>query len=133
MLDPIATLRSPAPQVVGPDRSLADVVRHMRERNVGYVLVVDDSQKLLGICTERDLLLKVAGKTTDLVSIPISQLMTPGPTALKAAEPIKHAVFLMAHNNFRHIPLVDDEARPHGITTVRHVLEHIESVSAESG
>lgn len=133
MQDPIAVLRSPAPETVAPESSLADTVRHMRETNIGYVLVVDRSGRLAGIFTERDLLLKVAGKSADLSPIPISQVMTPNPTALKATEPIKHALFLMAHNGFRHIPLVDDAGRPYGITTVRHVLEYIESVAAEDG
>ena len=56
MVDPLATLHSPKPEVVSPDTSLADVVRHMRETNVGYVLVVDEAGKLVGIITEIDLL-----------------------------------------------------------------------------
>jgi len=71
----------------------------------------------------------VAGQLADLGSVPVSQFMTPNPTALKATEPIKHALFLMAHNGFRHIPLVDDEGRPHGIPSVRHVIDYIEQIS----
>jgi CBS domain-containing protein len=132
MIDPITMLHSPPPATVSPETSLAEVVRHMRESSIGYVLVVDEAGKLIGICTERDLLCKVAGQLTDLGSVPVSQLMTPNPTALKATEPIKHALFLMAHNGFRHIPLVDDEGRPHGITTVRHVIDYIEQISREA-
>jgi CBS domain-containing protein len=133
MLDPIAALHSPAPETVTQQSSVADVVRHMQQANIGYVLVVDNDGKLAGIFTERDLLLKVAGKFTDLASLPISRLMTPNPAALKATEPIKHALFLMAHNSFRHIPLVDDGTRPYGITTVRHLLDYIENVAAAAG
>jgi CBS domain-containing protein len=133
MVDPITMLHSPVPETVAPQTSLAEVVRRMRETNVGYVLVVDEGGKLLGIFTERDLLCKVAGQITDLGSIPVSQLMTPNPTALSATEPIKHALFLMAHYGFRHIPLVDDAGRPHGIATVRHVIDYIEQISLEAG
>jgi CBS domain-containing protein len=131
MVDPLATLQSPAPERVSPDTSLADVIRHMRETNIGYVLVTGGDGRLAGIFTERDLLCKVAGQITDLGSIPVSDLMTANPTALKAEEPIKHALFLMAHNGFRHVPLVDEEGRPHGITTVRHVVEFIEKLDVE--
>jgi CBS domain-containing protein len=133
MVDPIAMLHSPAPETVSPQTSLTDVVRRMRESNVGYVLVVDEAGKLSGIFTERDLLCKVAGQITDLGSIPVSQFMTRNPTALTATEPIKHALFLMAHYGFRHVPLVDDEGRPHGITSVRHVIDYIEQISLEAG
>src|SRR5262249_16814484 len=53
MVDPIVTLHSPKPEVVTPETSLAAVVRHMRETNIGYVLVVDENGKLAGILTER--------------------------------------------------------------------------------
>jgi CBS domain-containing protein len=108
---------------------VGDVVRHMRETNVGYVLVLDRDLRLAGILTERDLLCKVAGQMTDLDSVAVSEIMTPNPTVLRPEEPIKHALFLMAHNRFRHIPLVDDDGRASGITTVRHVVEFIERVS----
>jgi CBS domain-containing protein len=132
MADPIATLRSPVPESVSPDTPLSEVVRHMRETNIGYVLVVDTGGRLAGIFTERDLLCKVAGQITDLGSVPVSKLMTPNPTALRPEEPIKHALFLMAHNGFRHIPLVDEEGRPQAITTVRHIVQFIEQVGAEA-
>jgi CBS domain-containing protein len=133
MVDPITMLHSPAPESVSPQASLAEVVRRMRETNVGYVLVVDAAGKLIGIFTERDLLCKVAGQVTDLGATPVSQWMTPNPTALRATEPIKHALFLMAHYGFRHVPLVDDDERPHGIATVRHVIDYIEQISLEAG
>jgi CBS domain-containing protein len=131
MFDEISSLHSPAPETVTPDTPLSEVVRHMRETNIGYVLVLDSDRRLVGVFTERDLLCKVAGQITDLSTVPVSRLMTPNPTALSAREPIKHAVFLMAHNGFRHIPLVDEEGRPHGLATVRHVIDYIERLSAE--
>ena len=132
MVDPMVTLQSPKPEMVSPETSLAEVVRHMRETNIGYVLVVDEDGKLAGIFTERDLLCKVAGQITDLGSIPVRQLMTSNPTALAPTEPVKHALFLMAHNGFRHVPLVDDSGRPQAITTVRHMVEYIEQISPET-
>ena len=133
MVDPIVTLHSPKPEMVSPDTSLAEAVRQMREKNIGYVLVVDKGGKLAGILTERDLLCKVAGQITDLESVPVRQWMTANPTALTPNEPIKHALFLMAHNGFRHVPLVDESGRPRAITTVRHLVEFIERLSPDAG
>jgi CBS domain-containing protein len=132
MVDTLATLHSPKPEMVPPETSLAAVVSHMRETNIGYVLVVDDAGKLTGILTERDLLFKVAGQVTDLASAPVKEWMTPNPTALAPTEPIKHALFLMAHNGFRHVPLVDEAGRPQAIVTVRHFVEYIERLSPET-
>ncbi len=130
LVQPIASLRSPMPATVSRETPVAEAVRQMREANVGYVLVLDDEGRLAGILTERDLLVKAAGKITDLASIPVSRLMTPNPTVLRPTEPIKHALFLMAHNGFRHIPLVDEEGRPHAMATVRHVVEFVERLDS---
>ena len=75
--------------------------------------------------------LKEAGQVLDLGSAPVKRWMTPNPTALEPSEPIKHALFLMAHNGFRHIPLVDESGRPQAIMTVRHMVEYIERLSPE--
>jgi CBS domain-containing protein len=131
MIEPIASLRSPAPATVRQEAPVADAVRQMRETNVGYVLVLDGDDKLAGILTERDLLCKVAGQINDLDSLPISKLMTPNPTSLRPSEPIKHALFVMAHNGYRHVPLVDEEGRPAALATVRHVIEYIEGITNE--
>jgi CBS domain-containing protein len=130
MLQPIAVLHSPVPECVPTGTTVAEAVARMKAKNVGYVLVTDAEGRLAGIFTERDLLLKVAGGLVDLSQTPVDRLMTSNPTALKPSEPVKHALFVMSHNSFRHVPILDDAGRPTGITTVRHIVEFIESISS---
>jgi CBS domain-containing protein len=132
MVDPIAVLDSPVPECIPAGTTVAAAIAQMKGKNVGYVLVTDTEGRLAGIFTERDVLLKVAGEMRDLSQIPVDALMTPNPTALKPSEPIKHALFVMSHNSFRHVPILDDAGRPSGITTVRHIVEFIESLSTAS-
>jgi CBS domain-containing protein len=130
MLEPIAVLHSPVPECVPAGTTVAEAVARMKAKNVGYVLVTDAEGRLAGIFTERDLLLKVAGGLLDLSQTAVDHLMTTNVTALKPSEPIKHALFVMSHNSFRHVPILDDGGRPTGITTVRHIVEFIESISS---
>jgi CBS domain-containing protein len=133
MTDPISRLRPPAPVCVPPDTSLAESIALLRARNVGALLVTDASGRLTGIFTERDVLYKVAGKLRDLAAIPVSRLMTPNPTALLDTVPIAHALHLMALHGFRHIPVVDEDGRPRGLTSFRGVVQFLGKnlVSAE--
>jgi CBS domain-containing protein len=130
MVDPITELHSPVPECVPAGTTVAEAIARMTAKNVGYVLVTDADGRLAGIFTERDVLLKVAGEMNDLSQIAVDTLMTPNPTAVKPTEPIKHALFAMAHNSFRHVPILDEAGRPTGITTVRHIVEFIESISS---
>ena len=94
MVDPISSLEPStiAPQIVSAGTSLAEGVRRMQEKNVGYLLVTDGGGKLIGILTEHDLLLQVAAEVTDLSAYTVDQVMSTDPTALHSSEPVKHAL-----------------------------------------
>src|SRR5262249_37093856 len=60
MEDPVSALRPRAPVAVRPEVPVHDAMRVMLENNIGAVLVLDGTGKLVGILSERDLLMKVA-------------------------------------------------------------------------
>ena len=93
----------------------------MREHRVGCVLVVEDA-RLVGILTERDLLLKLEQGGLDQ---PLRLLMTPEPEVLKADDPIVYALNKMSVGGFRHVPLVDAERRPVGVISVKDIVDYI--------
>jgi len=130
MVDPISSLEPSTvpPQVVASGTSLAAGIRQMQERNVGYLLVTDGEGKLIGILTEHDLLCRVYGEVEDLNSRTVDDFMSPNPTALKASEPIKHALHFMAVDDFMYIPIVDDHGRPEDLLSFRRVARLIEQM-----
>lgn len=125
MTDPISALDPPPPVCVSPETSLAGAISELRRHNIGALLVTDADGRLVGIFTERDVLYKVAGQAQDMSAISVAQVMTPNPTALRADVPIAHALHLMALHGFRHIPLVDEDGRPQGITSFRGMVQFI--------
>ena len=70
-----------APLVVEADSSLAKVIEAMQCADRGTALVVE-AGKLVGIFTERDVLMKVAGHPIDLTRSKVSAFMTPRPRHL---------------------------------------------------
>ena len=121
--EPIRLLRPQprAPLALNPDDSVEAAWRLMREHRVGCVLVVDDGM-LVGILTERDLLLRVDGPWSPR---PIREVMTPEPETLSPDDPIVYALNKMSVGGFRHIPLVDAERRPVGIVSVKDIVDYI--------
>jgi CBS domain-containing protein len=85
------------------------------------VLVVDDG-RFVGIFTDRDAVLKVAG--ADGAARTIGDLMTRDPVVLRHDETIAVAINKMAVGGFRHIPVVED-GRPTGVVTARDVFRHL--------
>ena len=123
--DPISVLEPPPPICVLPETPLDEVISQLRSNNVGALLITGVDGKLIGIFTEGYVLYKVAGEVRDLSAIPVSEVMTSNPTALKATVPIAHALHLMSLHGFRHIPIVDDEGRPQSLTSFRGMVQFI--------
>src|SRR5262249_57295628 len=86
--EPLRLLGSRSPLCLPPDATLKEAVGLMREHHVGCVLAVE-GDRLAGILTERDLLLKMEG--ADL-SRPVRELMTPDPAVLRPEDPIVYAL-----------------------------------------
>ena len=125
---PISRLSPRPPLCVEQNATLADAVVTMREHRVGCVLVVDDAGYLVGIFTERDLLLRL--DDGDL-SRGIQPYMTSDPETLSPGDPIAFALNLMSVGGFRHIPLVDEGGRPLGVVSVKDVVNYLADVFSQ--
>lgn len=100
-----------------------EAIAAMQAAGVGSVLVTRDG-RLVGIFTERDALLKVAGATQGTMDAPVGELMTVDPVVLREDDSIAVAIHKMAVGGFRHIPLTRD-GHPTGIVSARDVFGHI--------
>jgi predicted transcriptional regulator len=109
------------PETVPATADVNEAIRRMHENGIDCVLVTEN-ERLVGIFTDRDAVLKVAG--VERQARPISTLMTRDPVVLRHDETIAVAINKMAVGGFRHIPIVDD-GRPTGVVTARDVFHHI--------
>jgi len=121
----VSSLKPSVPITIDAASSLARAMRQMNRHNIGCLLITDDEDRLCGIFTERDALMRVTGLVDDLAAAKIGEYMTPNPVALKADLPIAQALHLMSLHGFRHLPLVDEENRPTGIISFRDVVEYL--------
>jgi CBS domain-containing protein len=112
---------SPRPPIALPkEASVREVIRVMRQERIGCVLVVEN-EVLIGIVTERDLLLKLEGHLDQ----PVTALMTPDPETLSEDDPVAWALNKMSVGGFRHVPLVDAAGHPVGIVSVKDIVDYL--------
>ncbi len=113
----------PAPaQTVDAGTDAGQAVAKMHGDELDCLLVVDGG-RLVGIFTDRDAVLKVAGRAADRLSV--GQVMTPDPVVLRHDDPIAVAIHKMAVGGFRHIPIVDGGGQPTGVISAKDVFRHI--------
>jgi signal-transduction protein with cAMP-binding, CBS, and nucleotidyltransferase domain len=113
-----------APSLIEATEPVSAAIRRMREEGVDCLLVMSEG-RLVGIFTERDAVLKVAGRMTE--AFDVRDVMTEDPVVLRHDDPVAVAVNKMAVGGFRHIPIVDGD-RPIGVVAARDVFRHILSV-----
>lgn len=104
------------PAVCTPETTARDAARLMEENDCGSLPVVEtrDSMKLIGIVTDRDLALRILGRGQN-PDTRISEAMTRNVAAVRRDDNLDEVERLMAEQQVRRIPVVDENGRILGI------------------
>ena len=130
LMRPISDLDFPTePASVTPGAPLRDAIEIMATLRSGALPVVE-GRRVVGIISERDLLLKGAYEGKSL-SRPVRELMTPKPVCLTRHDSIAHALSRMVIGGYRHIPLVDASGNLEGLLVMRDVMRYVVSFFPE--
>jgi CBS domain-containing protein len=108
---------SPNPICCLPTDSAQRVARTMCDHNVGSIPVVldQDSRKLVGMITDRDLCCSVIADGLDPKSVTIEKFMTLNPVTCREGEIVENCERLMQEHQIRRMPIVDAEDHVIGI------------------
>ena len=111
-----------------PDDSVAKVAQLMQSEDVGSLPVIDSDQtlKLVGIVTDRDLALKVVAKGLDANSTKVGVVMAHKVVTCRAGDDLQKALDAMAEHQLRRIPIVDNENRIVGIIAQADVATRVD-------
>ncbi|HET7027374.1 MAG TPA: CBS domain-containing protein [Candidatus Limnocylindrales bacterium] len=119
-------LGAPPPATIDVGASVADALERMRDLGTDCLLVVD-GERLVGVFTERDAVVKLAGSPVD--GVELRAVMTHDPVVLRPDDSLAVAIHKMAVGGFRHIPVVDGH-RPLAVVGAADVFAHILSLES---
>lgn len=106
---------------VGINMQATDALSSMSKKRFGITGVVDDNGKLVGVFTVGDLL-RVVEKGTDLTSLNIGDIMTPGGQTVEAGALAVEALKRM-EGKITALFVCDDHGKPVGIIHLHDVLQ----------
>jgi CBS domain-containing protein len=108
---------TPDPVCCIPTDTAVGIAKLMKAENIGSVPICDDrrSKRLLGIVTDRDLVLKVIGQSRDPRTTRAEEVMTQAPVACRGEDDLQRALDLMQKNQVRRIPVVAENQELIGI------------------
>jgi CBS domain-containing protein len=104
-----------------PETLVSKAARMMAAKNAGAVMVVVDG-RLVGICTERDIVFRVVGAGLDATATRLADVMTRTPRTIEPDKPFGHALLVMQEHGFRHLPVVLN-GKPVGIVSSRSAMD----------
>jgi CBS domain-containing protein len=110
-----------------PNDMVAKAAELMKNDNIGSIPVIENeqTQKLVGIVTDRDLALKVVAEGRDAKSTKVEAVMTRKLVTCRADDELQKALDAMADHQLRRIPVVDNDNKILGIIAQADVATRV--------
>ena len=101
-------IMSPDCTCVGENDTVLDAAERLAELDVGAMPICGEDDRLKGMVTDRDIVVKVLAKGKDPSSTPVSELATQDEVVtIGADDPIDEALRTMASHKVRRLPVID--------------------------
>ena len=107
----------PKPVTFEKHQKVSEAVKVMADKNYGSIVVVDKKNKVIGICTERDILKKIVNKNLNASKTKIEEIMTINPRVGREDDDVLDWLRTMSNDRFRRLPVVDDKGSIKAIFT----------------
>ena len=107
----------PKPITFKKTDTVASAVKVMSDKNYGSVVIVDNQNKVIGICTERDILKKLVNGKLSAEKTKIAEIMTENPRVGSENDEVLPWLRTMSNDRFRRLPVVDSQGKIKAIFT----------------
>ena len=127
-------------ECVGENETVLDAARRLADLNVGAVPICGEDNRLKGMLTDRDIVVKVLAAGKDPASTRAGELGAGKPVTIGADDSIEEALHTMSQHQVRRLPVIDGHDLV-GIVSQADIArnldeektgELVEAISAES-
>jgi CBS domain-containing protein len=117
----VKQLMTPYPVVVDAATPVAHCARLMDDRDIGALGVTQEG-RLVGVLTDRDIVVRAVARDRDLATITAGEIATPDVVAVSSDAPVAEAELCMRDHAVRRLFILTDDGRPLGILTLDDLL-----------
>ncbi|MEU8512400.1 CBS domain-containing protein [Kitasatospora sp. NPDC048722] len=97
----------PGAECIREHETLAAAARIMRDRGVGALPICGENEKLLGIVTDRDIVLKCIAEGRDPSAVTAGELAEGRPMTVEADEDTEQVLRVMEQYRVRRLPVIN--------------------------
>jgi CBS domain-containing protein len=102
------------PRCVTPETPVTEAAQLMESDDIGSLPILDGEQ-LAGMVTDRDIVIRAIAKGKDPRGMPVREVASRELVTVRAEDELSDALRLMAREQVRRLPVVDDDNRLVGI------------------
>jgi CBS domain-containing protein len=112
--------------VVTPETPVRHAAQRMQEADVGFLPVCGADGALVGVLTDRDIVVRACAAGLDLGTTPVADVMTKGPVTCRAGGSLAVAERTMRAKRKARLPVVDRRGRLVGVLSLSDVAQYEE-------
>ncbi len=134
----IRDVMTPNPESVSEKDSIRDVARIMKDQDTGVVPVVD-GRRIIGLITDRDIVVRGLAEGKNLEGARVNELMTRSVRSVREDASVEETLELMSNAEIRRVAVVNNNDELVGIVSIgdiasqgnqdRHVGKAVEEIS----
>jgi CBS domain-containing protein len=116
----IRDVMTPNPSAISRSASILDAAQLMRGNDIGDVIVLEND-RLFGILTDRDIVVRGLAERSDAETIPVGEICSRDLTTIESTASVEQAERLMREKAIRRLPVVDENGDVVGIVSIGDV------------
>lgn len=109
---------------VGPESSVLDAALLMNEHKIGCLVVVAESEHVVGMFSERDILRRVVTEQRDPAATAVGDVMTDEIICCRPYTKLLEARGVMKNRRVRHLPVLNDDDKLVGLISIGDLNAH---------
>lgn len=113
----VRDVMTPNPATVSERDSIRDAARIMASEDTGVVPVVD-GRKVVGLVTDRDIVVRFVAEGKDTANGKVNECMTKSVRSVKEDTPITEVLSMMSNAQIRRVPVVNNRDELVGIVSI---------------
>ena len=120
---------------INEESPVQEAVNRFTAFNIGCLAVTDSSNKVVGVCSERDFITKVASLRKNSETVKVKEICTYGPNTIIATkdDSLTTCMNKMMFKDIRHLLVIDDKNEEFiGMISIKDLIKEINQKNSET-
>ncbi len=111
------------PECAHENENIQQAAKRMRDQNIGFLPVCDQSMRPIGTLTDRDITIRAVANDNRPSETRVGEVMTQCPVSVHEETPLEEALREMRRGPFRRVPVVDRAGKLVGLLSLDDILD----------